>query len=322
LNNKEFFKDEFIGQWLSDELPSEKEINFQKWLKVNPEEVDYFKRKKKLWQNFQKIQLEAGFSQKERWDAITNKLNIQNENIRNSQNKYFIWKIASVAAVLFFFITVSYFWIEQQNIVEITSLPGSRQTTVLPDGSQINLNAQSSIKYNKKSWDKNREVILLGEAFFDVTPGRPFIVKSHFITTKVLGTSFNIKTRNNRIEVSCITGKVSVQSRKKEQTPIILSPGFISIIENDGILKQPQILAINERIGWISQKYYFSSTPLREVLDEVERQYGVNIILKKKIGDQLFTGMFEGADVKKALAVICLSNGLQYTLSEKKITIF
>ncbi|MFQ5771306.1 MAG: FecR family protein, partial [bacterium] len=110
----------------------------------------------------------------------------------------------------------------------------------LPDNSEVNLNAESSIKYPPKSWAKQREVILTGEAFFKVAEvGTPFSVRSGFVVTSVLGTSFNVRARGIQVEVACVTGKVSVKSLQKAYEPVILSPGLASLVQQDSAPAQP-----------------------------------------------------------------------------------
>src|SRR5699024_11202875 len=91
---------------------------------------------------------------------------------------------------------------------------GQSSRIVLADGSTIWLSAASSLRYPKRFGDSLRSVYLKGEAFFDVThnPGKPFIVHSGQLQTKVLGTSFNIRSFNseNDIQVTVATGRVSV----------------------------------------------------------------------------------------------------------------
>src|SRR5690606_33837898 len=101
----------------------------------------------------------------------------------------------------------------------------------LPDGTQVNLNYESQLKFPKVFEGNIRKVELIGEAFFEVVKNdtMPFIVKTGDVETEVLGTSFNIRSyeRGQTAEVSLVTGKVKIHyidgSIKKESTH--LSPG-------------------------------------------------------------------------------------------------
>ncbi len=97
----------------------------------------------------------------------------------------------------------------------------------LPDLSQVKLNAQSRLTFNKKSWNKKREVVLDGEAYFKVAKGSKFSVITKDGTVTVLGTQFNVKHRDNYFEVVCFEGSVGVEYKESSVT---LKPGYSFLI--------------------------------------------------------------------------------------------
>ena len=99
----------------------------------------------------------------------------------------------------------------------VSTTPGQISEVVLPDGTKVRLNAQSSITYSENFLQSsNREVKLTGEAFFDVTEhaSHPFIVKTKSINIVVLGTSFNLKSYDDdaTIETTLIKGRVVIEN--------------------------------------------------------------------------------------------------------------
>ena len=105
----------------------------------------------------------------------------------------------------------------RKNLITQSATKGEIKTLSLPDGSQLILNANSSVTYSTDFID-NRKLILKGEAYFKVVknPSSPFIVKTEQFETKVLGTSFTIKAyKNHPNQISVLTGKVEVNSTKK-----------------------------------------------------------------------------------------------------------
>ena len=107
---------------------------------------------------------------------------------------------------------------ELAKISKIT-LPGQKlKGHILPDSTFVSLNADSKISYPAKFSASKREVYLEGEAFFDVKRdvNRPFLIYANGSTTEVLGTSFNVNAypSENIVEISVVTGKVAVYSRK------------------------------------------------------------------------------------------------------------
>ena len=107
-------------------------------------------------------------------------------------------------------------------MLEKTTQHGQKSTVVLEDGTKISLNSGSRLTYPAQFDKDSREVVLEGEAFFEVTRNteKPFIVRSGDLVTTVLGTSFNIKAfPTENIAVTVATGKVRVENTNLPQGP-------------------------------------------------------------------------------------------------------
>lgn len=186
----------------------------------------------------------------------------------------------------------------------------------LPDASTVNLNAKSSITFNERSWDKNREVLLDGEAFFKVAKGSKFDVITDAGTVSVLGTQFNVKQRPGYFEVTCYEGLVSVTHNKKT---IKLKPSDIFAVIDGKIItneKEESILP-----SWINYESSFKSRPLKTVVSEFERQYNVSISTDEVDVEQLFTGSFTHKNIELALKSITLPLNLKYKKSGDSIVL-
>jgi len=313
MNSKEkYLEDEFIGRWIADELSSDEHREFSEWIQAHPQEKEFFEDLKHLWHESANISLQKGLSAEKRWDEISRQvyLHPKSKSIRFTPGAW--WKISAAAAIVMMLIG-SYVWWSVLQVVTITALRGERMATLLPDGSEVNLNAESTLRYNKRVWSEKRAVRFEGEGFFNVAPGAPFSVQSSFVTTEVLGTSFNVKARGNKVEVACVTGKVRVASHQIAHAPVILTPGLESIIIKDSPPSAPEKFNLDEKTGWISGILYFQSAPLTEVFAEIERQAGVQLQIKTNLQDLTFTGRIETANLKDTLEIICLSSGLNYS---------
>src|SRR5690606_4696634 len=97
-------------------------------------------------------------------------------------------------------------------VVSIATKNGEIRQVQLPDGSTVTLNAASTIEYNSLTWFLRRKISLNGEAFFKVLKGPSFSVGAGKASVEVLGTSFNVKQRNDIVSVACFTGKVTVNT--------------------------------------------------------------------------------------------------------------
>ncbi|HIC32436.1 MAG TPA: FecR family protein [Flavobacteriaceae bacterium] len=183
----------------------------------------------------------------------------------------------------------------------------------LPDHSKVDLNALSSITFNKSDWKDNRNVYLKGEAFFDVEKGSTFNVNTPNGIVSVLGTEFNLKQRENFFEVTCYEGLVQV-SYKNNKTKIKPGESFLVlndlVINNQTVYSQPQ---------WLTNTSAFKSLPLKEVIAELERQYNIKVETKNINTDLLFTGRFTHNNLDTALKSITQPLQLTYTKTNQTI---
>ena len=148
-------------------------------------------------------------------------------------------------------------------------------THLLPDGSTVILNADSELSYTASDFDQAREVTLKGEAFFEVTPGSPFLVKGEQGSVEVLGTSFNAYFRNQQLEVSCFTGSVKVSTGESSH---MLEPGQLTKSGESEPLSKPATFDQNKVASWRTGEFYFDQVPLSEVLQELQRQFDLEIV--------------------------------------------
>ena len=190
------------------------------------------------------------------------------------------------------------------------ALNGKKTTFLLPDNSKVVLNAGSEIKYKKWNWDNNRNLELKGEAYFKVAKGKKFEVTTAVGKVAVLGTQFNVKVRKHRFDVTCFEGRVLVKYQEKE---LILTPGH-SVAFEDG--KQINATIAITQPEWMENTIAFKKENLRNILDEIQRQYNVSIEVKAKYSSELFTGKIPTNNLDVALQIIATT----YHLESKKIT--
>lgn len=142
---------------------------------------------------------------------------------------------ATVALLITSSIACYYVWNDIKSSAQDTVLCqmevplGSQTKVVLPDGSVVCLNSGSVLKYDPAFVrNKNREVYLVGEGYFEVHKNteKPFIVHTEDLNIKVLGTVFNIRAYKEEpnIEVALVEGKVNVFSQSEEKGNIVLRP--------------------------------------------------------------------------------------------------
>lgn len=228
---------------------------------------------------------------------------------------HWIKPLLRIAAV-FIIMAGVYFIFLSDRITSVSTLASQQEEVILPDESEVILNAESTIAYNKSSWKEQREVELEGEAFFKVAKGSRFDVKTSAGTITVLGTQFNVKNRTNFFEVVCYEGLVQVTVGGNSTK---LSPGSLVRMAKGKWITMSVVTA--SAPGWMLKESSFESVPYSEVLDEFERQYNLVITTKGVDERQLFTGRFVHTDMELALKAITIPLNLTYALSEDQKTV-
>ncbi|OEK00126.1 hypothetical protein BFP97_00725 [Roseivirga sp. 4D4] len=200
------------------------------------------------------------------------------------------WVSMSIAASMVLLLTYGLFARFYTKTVEVGA--GEFTSHVLPDGSQVHLNAASSIKYAPYWWKFNRKVKLNGEAFFEVEKGERFTVYSSLGTTEVLGTKFNIYARGLDYEVYCESGKVGVSNEFSDQ--VVLLPGESVKLNIERLEKEDANAEKEAILAWRNNEFNYNTTPFSKVFSDLERHYGVRIELEdESIANEEYTGVIE-----------------------------
>jgi transmembrane sensor len=263
-------------------------------------------------------------------------------SIQRKKQKWYWVAAASVVAIAGLFV----FWSTKgdkketgEKIVqvnEVSTRMGSRSKVQLPDGSLVWLNAGSKLTYGKDYGKDTREVVLTGEAFFDVVKdkSKPFLIHASNINIKVLGTAFNVKAypQDKQTETSLIRGSIEVTIKNRPNNKIILSPNEKLVVENE-VLKlktekaelelQPAI-AISKlhyspvdssvaETGWVENRLTVRDESLAELAVKMERWYDVKIeIRESSLQKKVLSVTFERETIDQALEALKESIPLRY----------
>ncbi len=291
----------------------EKEYLIKKWLdnSLTPEELEAFKALEDYEALTKLSNYTKGFKAPEyNEDEALKTVLHQIETKKQSKTNWLqpVLKIASILVLCF----GAYYYTTTLDTTFTTDF-SEKISVELPDHSKVDLNALSSITFNKSDWKNNRNVSLKGEAFFDVEKGSSFNVNTPNGIVTVLGTEFNVKQRDNFFEVTCYEGLVQV-TYKNNKTKIKPGESFLVlndlVINNQTVYSQPQ---------WLTNTSAFKSLPLKEVIAELERQYNVKVETKNINTDLLFTGRFTHNNLDTALKSITQPLQLTYTKTNQTI---
>ncbi|MCT4589652.1 MAG: FecR family protein [Carboxylicivirga sp.] len=262
-----------------------------------------------------KVELPYSRSKADVWESMEEMLGDENQaiepKIEMSQKKGKVLRPLwlSMAAIFLLLIGTSVFFRLYTKTVHANA--GQHLTALLPDGSSIELNAGSVIKYKPLWWRFNREVQFEGEGFFKVQKGESFEVVSSMGRTIVLGTSFNIYARKNEYKVTCYTGKVRVVSVVSGNSTDI-TPNMQASVQSNGQVFSSEEGNTEATIYWMQDQFHFTATPLNLVFEEVERQYGVQIVLKDNLNENYSGNFTLDRSVEDVMYNICRPMGLTF----------
>jgi ferric-dicitrate binding protein FerR (iron transport regulator) len=247
--------------------------------------------------------LEAIFSQTEK-PAVT----------KTIQFRRYFQAAAAVILLLIGIYSVSVIYSNQR----MSTGFGNQTQITLPDGSLVSLNSGSKLVWNEKKFNRNRLVTLSGEAYFEIEKGGEFIIQTENGTVEILGTKLNVFSREKEFWVSCLTGKVGVETENSNQ---ILLPGEIVELTSQGLEKRV-LTEVNQTAAWKEGMFYFEDKPLVSIFAEIERQFDVSIQFEGDVNRSI-TVSFTNNKLEEALDVVCIPMGLKYEVAKNnKVRIF
>lgn len=209
----------------------------------------------------------------------------------------------------------------------VTTESDEKVKVLLPDGSQVWVNSSSKLVYSTSLFSTERNVSLIGEAFFKVAKDKklPFVVNSKSIKTRVYGTEFNVKAQKNddRVITTLYEGSVAVQvpDESEEQTYQLLPGQQIEVNSNTYAAKLSKFSTGKGYPLWMSGKFHFDQATLFEISRALEKHYNVHIIfLDENLKQERFTCEFykdEGLD--SILTVLKLTRWLDYDVKNHNV---
>jgi ferric-dicitrate binding protein FerR (iron transport regulator) len=199
---------------------------------------------------------------------------------------------------------------------------GGQYKVVLADGSEVWLNASSSLRFPTAFTGNQREVELTGEAYFEVAKNKekPFRVKVGDMQVNVLGTHFNINAYSDEsaVRTSLLEGSVKII---KGKTSGLLKPGEQGTLKwNDDKLEIKEA-NMNEVMAWKNGLFQFEGADITTIMKQISRWYDVEIVYSGKVPVRRFEGKISrDAQLSDVLKILELSD-VKFTVEGKKIIV-
>ncbi|WP_162419164.1 FecR family protein [Cyclobacterium roseum] len=294
LTNPEFVR------WVKKPSP-ELETYWKNWMLAHPESLGAVKRAREMVAGLRQPSFRPDADAKSRvLQTILVSETISDQQFSEKsidRTKTFFWfaldQWTKVAAILFLTLFSTVFFnkmtispsAQEEEVIPVPELVtkvtqfGEKLNIKLPDGSSVWLNSGSELEFPEKFDSLERRVILRGEGFFEVIPDRhrPFRVETGKIVTEALGTSFAINDIvEDKLEISLVSGKVKINHTSTRET-VLLNPGEQLRYRNSNQSMEVGSFSVDKILGWKDGVLQFSNAGFEEVINSLERWYGVQI---------------------------------------------
>ncbi|WP_159523539.1 FecR family protein [Sunxiuqinia indica] len=255
---------------------------------------------------------------------------LSEENAETKKRLKFYAVTLRIAAVLLIGALVTSVWFYQQSrstfektTNQTVSIPiGAKTELTMPDGSKVWLNSGSKITYSS-DFSKERNVLLVGEAFFDVVKGKiPFEVNTSYGTVHVMGTAFDVQAYPDGNFVTTLERGVVKVTDKDNNRQEVIAPGEQVRLVRDNFIKKE----VNTELytSWKDGKLIFSRDPFPDMMKRLERWFNVKIVYSANDFKGLwFSGTIEDETLTEVMEMVCKSAPMSYSYNthQRKIII-
>jgi len=340
---------ELLGKKLAGEASIAELRELDDYVLVHPDSIYYIEAIKEIWQDT--------VGDQENLDDVFNqhvhKFEAEFEDAEVKVKKRNHWYLAACLMPLIVISLVFHFRDNHSHaslkLTELISGKGIRRKLLLPDGTQVWLNADSKITFNgDNKFKSSREVTLIGEAFFDVVKDKqhPFVIHTPKFAIKVLGTAFDVKAypKDIHTEATLLRGKIELTVNEGPQQKIILTPNEKFVLTEqssvtsesatDGEnptkmlieLVQPVMIsnkAYTREVAWVSDQLIINNETFEDLIPRLERWYNVKInISNPAIRKYKFTGILKNETVEQALSAMTLIESFKFKITANEVNIY
>lgn len=342
---------------ISGSAQPEEKTAVVEWVNQEKRNLSYFLELKDLWISQQLPLEKAGNEYLSQLNSIIERKEEINfdqatQNQQNMRNHILLYKrlfLSSAAIItLLLALHITFFMLNKSKNNSLNNEPritlneypteyqhtiftnkGVKAFTQLPDGSKVWLNSNSKITFPDTFLGATREVTFSGEAYFEVAKDslRPMMITTNRnFEVKVLGTKFNLKANDNDSEamVTLVSGSVEIITTKEIagkmlQSSIVLNNQQSYIVSDN---KQPALVKVSDTLkhtAWKSGKLIFDSTPLHEVIKQLERWHGVDFMVEDNAAFQTkLTAEFDQESIVQIMEMLKFCSGIDYRMPDRR----
>lgn len=353
-----------IKKYLGGEISEADKKKLFEWIYSNTANEKLFYSIKDIWETAKYESITKNIHTDDEWDKFIGKA-IKEETVnykRKLVTMQVVKKVLQIAAIIIITFGVGFFTrnlIPQKQEYTTLNVPyGAKTQLELADGSKIWVNSGSKLTYPTKLSEKEVNIFLEGEAYFDIVKdkGRKLNVKTSTISIQVLGTAFNVKAYKDEdiVEATLVRGAISILGKvgnKSIEQAVLLKPNqqatlvkgkqniHVSEVKDEASKIIPNkvkkkiesvqpSLTINEKVdvvdftSWKDNKLVFKSERFEDLAVKIERWYNIKVIWEdEELKNTLYTGVFEKETIEQALQALSLSSPFKYQINKNEISI-
>ncbi|MBS7566681.1 FecR domain-containing protein [Mucilaginibacter sp. Bleaf8] len=299
--------DDILISYLLDEATAEQRKEIETWLKADAENQRRLEQFKLIWQASKSSSLNQQMDAQASLQRFKQKALEPQQDTADVAHLKPLYTWLKIAATLLLLAGGSWwFWMQRPAAqIELATTRFEVKADTLSDGSVVTLNQETTLRYPEQFKGKRREVVLSkGEAFFDVAhiANEPFIMHAGKIQVQVLGTSFNVKNNNGKIEIIVESGMVAVS--RGTQTVMLKPREKLSIESSGGALVKSNT---NNQLYkyYRTHEFVADDTPLWQLVNVLNEAYASHIVITNpKLNNMPLNTTFKNESLDDILDII------------------
>ncbi len=296
--------DSLITRYLMGNASTGEIEELRHWIESDEQHKRYFQRQQDIWAVLNPTIDINDIDAENAELKVLRKAGIASSRLAIFKKLLGYWSRIAAVVILPLLAVVGYLIyrpLEERDIADatISTSFGCLSRTVLPDGTTVWLNANSSLQYDPMMDDNVRNVILHGEAYFDVKADakHPFNVKTPYMTVTATGTEFNVNAYDSSASVTLVDGKVSVEVESKSMT---LNPGEHLAVA-DGRPTISNHINTEKYCCWRNGTLIFEDEPLFNICNRLQQIYDVEFDIAPELKERTFRMILNGENISEVV---------------------
>lgn len=337
MNSNVHIPDDLLARYVSGETTPDETRQVKAWLDHSADHEEELVRFQKIWETAEVVKPTAEVNVDAAWKKVSKQLTVQkplsvppftvHKNNTDTQplravkksSNFVFWRAAASILMVLGLGWLGYRLFERNNDPAIATVLETQQKTteqLLPDGTKVFLNHNTTLSYAEDFGRDTRTVTLKGEAYFDVKrdENHPFVIQANGTEVRVLGTSFNVRAYDKKVNVAVTSGKVQFSTPKVKT---LLVKDETATAQADTIIKLPAV-DLNA-MAYRTRVFVFDRTNLGDVVASLREGYQTDIQLTGRLKNCQLTARFERESLDATLSVIAETLNLQVTRKGKTI---